>query len=207
MLLSEGAVDEVHWRGADEAGDEAIDRRAVQIDRPAHLLNAAIREHDNAVAERHRFDLIVGDVDGRSPEAALKSADLHPHLGTESGVEVGQRLVEEKYLRLADHRAPHRHTLPLPAGELLGLSVEERGETEHSRRPRHATLDLLALDFSEAEAEREVLADGHVRVKAIILEHHRDVAFARGQCGDIELIDADRAGGDVLQPCYHSEKG
>ena len=79
---------------------------------------------DDAVGERHRLDLVVGDVDGGDLELALQVLDLHPHRGAELGVEVRQRLVHQEDLRLAHHGAGQRRPLPLAARERAGLAVE-----------------------------------------------------------------------------------
>src|SRR2546423_1124891 len=80
IAVHETTVHEIHWRRADESGDKAIDRRSIDVDRRADLLNASIGEHDDAIAERHRLDLIVRDVHRRRPEATLQCADLDAHL-------------------------------------------------------------------------------------------------------------------------------
>src|SRR5205807_621322 len=46
-LLGFRTFDQVHLRAADEAGDEQIGRRAIQVERTAYLLDAAgIQHHD-----------------------------------------------------------------------------------------------------------------------------------------------------------------
>ena len=47
--------------------------------------------------------------------------ELGPHMGAELGVEIGERLVEQEHLWLADQCAAERHALLLAAGELRGL--------------------------------------------------------------------------------------
>jgi hypothetical protein len=61
-------------------------------------------------------DLIVGDVDHRRLEAAVKTGDLEACVDAQRRVEVRQRLVEEEELRLAHDRAADRHALALAAG-------------------------------------------------------------------------------------------
>ena len=72
------------------------------------------------------------DIDTRVKRAAeilelgplLEIVDLAAHLHPQLRVEVRQGLVHEERLRLAHERAPHRDTLPLPARERLGLSLQ-----------------------------------------------------------------------------------
>ena len=61
-------LDEVHRRAADEAADEEVHRAVVELLRIGDLLQLALAHHGDAVAHRHRLDLVVGDVDGRRSE-------------------------------------------------------------------------------------------------------------------------------------------
>ena len=62
-------LDEVHRGRADERGDEEVLRPAVERLRRVDLLDASVAHHRDALAERHRLDLVVGHVDGRRAEA------------------------------------------------------------------------------------------------------------------------------------------
>ena len=78
------------------------------------------------VGQRHRLDLVMGDIDGagRGAEVAVlqtwrsRSACLHP----QRRVEIGERLVEQERRRLAHDGAADGDALALAAGKLaLGL--------------------------------------------------------------------------------------
>ena len=104
------------------------------------LLQDALRQHGDAVAHRHRLDLVVGDVDRGDAELALQRGDLGADLHAELGVEVRQRLVHQEHLRLAHDRPAQRDPLALAARELAGLAVEVarssssmRGRLAHAR--------------------------------------------------------------------------
>ncbi len=119
----QGRRHQVHLRRADELGDEDVGRVVVEFQRGADLLDAAAVEHDDALRQRHRLDLVVGDVDDGRAQAAVQAGDLHAHLHAQRGIEVGQRLVEQEQLGLARDRAPDRHALALAAGQVLGLAL------------------------------------------------------------------------------------
>ena len=86
--------------------------------------------HDQALAERHRLDLVVRDEQRRDAELAVQLLDLQPRLRAQLGVEVRQRLVEQEHLRLAHDRAAHRHALALAARELARLARQEWRELQ-----------------------------------------------------------------------------
>jgi hypothetical protein len=76
--------------------------------------------HGDAVGDRHRLGLVVGDVHGRDAHLALQVLEEGARLEAQLGVEVAERLVEQEHLRLVHHRARHRGALLLAARDLPG---------------------------------------------------------------------------------------
>ena len=109
------ARDQVHRRRADESGYESVRRPVIDLIRRSYLLQPAEVQDGDPVAEPHRLDLVVRDVDGRGGQALLELLELEARRGAELGVEVGERLVEQEDLRLADERAGERDSLTLAA--------------------------------------------------------------------------------------------
>ena len=66
---------------------------------------------------------------------------------------------------------------------------------------------LLLRDAAQLEPEAEVLLDRHLGVERVVLEHHRDVAVARSEVGDVAVADQDSSLGDLLEPGDHAQKG
>ena len=87
----------------------------IDLIRRSYLLQPAEVQDGDPVAEPHRLDLVVRDVDGRGGQALLELLELEARRGAELGVEVGERLVEQEDLRLADERAGERDSLTLAA--------------------------------------------------------------------------------------------
>ena len=116
-------VEEVHRRAADEAGHKDVGRAVVEHLRRIELLEDAVLHHRDAGGHGHGFRLVVGHVDEGGLQALVELGNLGALLDAQLGVEVGERLVEEEDLRLADDGAPHRHALALAAGELAGLAL------------------------------------------------------------------------------------
>src|SRR4029079_16329341 len=59
--------------------------------------------------------------------------------------------------------------------------------------------DLVLRHVLHSQAEPDVRADGHVREYGIALEHHRDVAVARGKIRDVAVTDEDAPRIDGLE--------
>src|SRR4051794_4816024 len=121
--ILEPARNEIHrWR-TDEARDEFRGRLVIEFVRRADLFDAAVVHHHDAVGQRHRFDLVVGDVDRGGADLLVYLLDFDPHLDAQFGVEVGQRFVEQEHLWVTHDGAAHRDALALSAGQLLRLAV------------------------------------------------------------------------------------
>ena len=148
----------------------------------SHCCRTPSRSTATRWPERHRLDLVVGDVDGRHAEPLVQPRQLAAHRDAQLGVEVRERLVHEERLRLAHHRAAHRDALPLAAREQGRPAVEQRLRARASPRPRRTRLARSGFGHAaQLEPEAEVLVHAHVRVERVVLEHHRDVAVARPQ--------------------------
>ena len=121
-------VGKVHPRAADEAGHEAAVGRVIKLLRRADLLDDAVVEHDDPIGERHRFSLIMRHIDHGGADIGVELGDLDPHLHAQVGIEIGQRLVEQEHVRLADQGATDGDALALAAGEFTrtALSAGDR---------------------------------------------------------------------------------
>ncbi len=117
------ALDDVG--GADEFGDEAACRREVDIARAADLGDGALAHHHDAVAERHGFGLVVGDVNGGDAEHAQQPVKLAAQPFAQRGVERRQRLVEQQHAGAHCDGAGQGHALTLSAGQLINAPVFE----------------------------------------------------------------------------------
>jgi hypothetical protein len=89
----------------------------------------------------------------------VEPGDLGARLDAQLGVEVRERLVHQEHGRLAHDRASERDALPLAAGELLRLAVEQVLELDRLGRLVDAALDLGLGHLSQLQAECEVVAD------------------------------------------------
>jgi hypothetical protein len=114
-------------------------------------------------------------------------ADLDP----QRRVEVRERLVHQERGRPAHERAAERDALPLAAGELARMLVEERGEAERRRDPLGRRARGAPTEAAVAQRKSEVPGDVEVRIQGVGLEHHRHVALLRRQVRDVGPADAD----------------
>ena len=116
------------------------------------------------------------------PRSRLQPLQLGAHLESQQRVECRDRLVEQVGLGVADDRAAERDALPLAAGQLGRLALEQVLDMEHLRRLGDPPLDLVLGNLALLEREREVVEDGLVGVEREVLEDDRDVAVTRPDC-------------------------
>src|SRR5512143_712965 len=191
--LFDASLQAVDRRRPEEARDEKVLRAAVDVERRADLLEDPVVEDGDPVAQSHRLDLVVGDVDRRRRIALLEPRQLGSHLDPQRGVEIRERLVEQEERGPPHEGAAESDALALAAGELARSAVEIRREAEVLGRVAEPLVRLRPRHLAHLEAEGEVLADRHVRVERVALKDHRDVAVARGDAVHDPSADRDRA--------------
>ena len=130
VALHQRRIEEVHRRAAHKASYEHIAGVVIKIEWRIDLHQLARIENADTRSHRHRFNLIVRDIDKRRPEALVQLADERARFDAKLRVEVRQRFVHQEDLRLADDRAAYCDALPLTAGELTRATVEQMADTE-----------------------------------------------------------------------------
>ena len=148
----------------------------------------------------------MGDIDGCGAQPLMQLADFRPHLHPQLGIQVRQRLVEQKHLRVAHNGAAHRHALALPARKLARIARKIGFQTKDIRRAVDFLCDLRLVHSLHLQRKAHVRRHCLVRVKRIVLEHHGNVAVRRRQVVDHPVPDADRPRGDAFQPGNHAQK-
>ena len=68
-----------------------------------------------------------------------------------------------------------------------------------------ARRDLGCRPLGDLEAEGDVLGHRHVGEERVGLEDHADIALVRPQARDIASVDADLAGGRLLEARHHAQ--
>ena len=119
------AVEQVHFRRADELGGAHVGRAIVDLLRRSELDDLPLDHDGDPIGHGHGFGLIVRHIDRGGAEPLLQLDDFRARAGAQCCVEIGQRLVQKKQPRLADQRTRQRHALALAAGELPRLAVEQ----------------------------------------------------------------------------------
>ena len=89
----------------------------------------------------------------------MEPLDFGPHLHAQLGVQIGQRLVHQKYRGVAHQGAAESHALLLAAGEFTRTALEQVRHVEHSRRFPDLLVDLVPGQFAHLQRERQVLID------------------------------------------------
>src|SRR5271166_3895790 len=197
---------EVHRRRADEIGDEHAVRPVVDLLRRGDLLDDPLVHDQDPVGHRHRFELVMSDVDGGRSDPVVKVTQLIAHKVAEFGVERAERLVHEKSLRPAYNGAAKGDALPVAARELRNLAREKMLDPQQPRRLAHLLADLIASDTLAPQRKPDVLGYVHVRIEGEELEDEGDVALRRATKRDILAIQQNLALGWQLEAGDHAQR-
>ncbi len=179
----------------------------IELHGRADLLDAPAVEHHHLVGQGHGLDLIMGHVDHRGLQFLVQARKLQAHLNTQRGIEVGQRLIEEKHLGVAHDGAADGDALALAAGQLPRLAFEQRLQLQGARGRFDLAGNLLFVGTGQVQGEGHVLAHRHVRVERIGLEHHGQVALGRADIGDVAPVQFDPPAADLLEPGDQAQQG
>ena len=128
------------------------------------------------------------------PEAELQPADLGANLDPQVGVEVRERLVKQQHHRLLDQRTCQRHSLALPARQLVRPTTQQLADADERRDLLDVGLGLLALHVGGVERKADVLAHRQVRVDGVVLEHVADAALLGRDAGDVDAVEQHPSG-------------
>ena len=186
-------LQKIHSGAANEPGHEDVHRIVVDPVRRVVLLQLSVRKYRDAIAERHRLNLIMGDVNRRYAQSGMESPEFRAHLHAKLGVQIGQGFVEEERLRVTNNGAAHRDALSLAAGKLLRFTDHQISEIEDTRDFAYPLIDLGSRQAMLLKREAHVLPYGHVRIEGVVLKDHRNIAIARRHVVDNFAVDLDLA--------------
>ena len=136
----------------------------------------------------------------------MQLGELEAHLHAQLRVEIGERLVEQKNLRLAHERPADRDPMALSAGKLRRPPVEKWLELQDARDFERAFILRFSRRAGDGERKGDVLPDRHVGIERIGLEHHRDAALRRRRVGHVDAIDEAISDGDLLEAGDHPQE-
>jgi len=156
--------------------DEAGFRSVKDLRRRPDLNQAAAVEHGDSVRRRHRLRLIMGNVNRGDFEFFVQPADLEAHLLAQIRIQVAQRLVHQKNLRLHNQSPRQGHSLLLPARQLRRIAIFQIRQAHDAEQLRNFVGAFQLREFFKLESVSDVLRHRHVRPDGVTLKDHRHTA-------------------------------
>jgi hypothetical protein len=129
----------------------------------------------------------------------MQAFDLDPHLHAQFGIEVGERLVEQKNARLTDYRASHCDALALSPGECGRLAFKKLVELQRLGDSGDTFGSLAFAHSGNLQGVANIVGHRHMRIERVVLEDHGTAALARLQSVHDPAADGDLAVGDLLE--------
>jgi hypothetical protein len=121
---------------ADELGYHGCFGTVVDLSRLRQLVDSAAEHHGDPVSDDHGFRLVVRDVDRGDAHFLLQGPNVEAHLFSQLGVEIGERLVEQRDVGGDDERACQRRSLLLAARQLARVCLAALASEEIMERRR-----------------------------------------------------------------------
>ncbi len=179
----------------------------IQLARGAELLHVPAIQNRNAVGQRHRLYLIMGDKDGGGLQPVLQLADIDPHLTAQLCVQIAKRFVHQEHRRIAHDRAPHGNPLTLTARQGPWPPVQQILDAQNGGGLFRRVLALGLADPAQFQAKADVFRNRHMRVKRVVLEHHRNVAVLGRHVIDLGVANEKVAAGWGFKTGDHPQQG
>src|SRR6266446_6257831 len=183
-----------HGARAEESGSEGMRRMVGKVLRRSDFDQPAAIENGDAARHGERLLLIVGHEQGGYGKALLERADLVAHVGAQMGVEIGERLVEQKYRRLDHERAGERHALLLASRKLRRIALTEAAELDQLERRHGSHPPFRPGHVAHSQAEGHVLDYREMGKERVGLKHHADIAPMGGQAGHVLAVQENAPG-------------
>ena len=157
--------------------------------RIVHLLDDAVVHDRDLIGDSEALLLVMRHVDGRDAQLLLDAANLDTHLHAELCIEVRERLIHEKQIRLDDKSTGKGDTLALATGKLARIALLEPFEIDGLEHLGNALGNLCLADAAHLEAIGHIVEDRHVRKERIALEHEAEVALVGRDAGDVLAVE------------------
>ena len=184
----------------DEAHHELVRRLLVEVARATNLLDPALVHEHDLVGDLHRLLLVVRDEDRRHVHLVVQAPQPGPQVLADACVERAERLVEQEHLGLDRKRSRESHALALSARQLRGVVVGPAGDLDEVEQLVHAFADLGPRPLPDLQPEGDVLANGHVLERRVVLEDEADAALLRRLARDVHAVELYGSGLRLLEP-------
>ena len=176
----------------DEAHHELGRRTVIDVARGADLLDRPRAHHRDPIRDLHRLLLIMGDKYRRRALLVVQASQPRAQLGADDRIQRAERLVEQQDLGCHRQRPGERHALALAARELGRALVGPLGQADERQQLVDALAGLGLGALADRQPEGDVVADGHVGERRVVLKDEADPPLLRADVADVVAVDADR---------------
>src|SRR5262245_57965848 len=151
-----------------KARDEQVLRLVVYLAWRADLYDAAFVHHRNLIRDGERFRLIVRHVNERDAALLLNAFEIEQHVLSQLGIEVAERLIQEKDIGGDGDGSRYGYPLLLPAAQFgwnAFLEAQKPDQAQCFMRPRPY---LRLRQPTHLEPVSDVAGYAHMRPHRIV---------------------------------------
>ena len=145
----------------------------------------------------------MGHENRGNPRLSLYPTDLLPGLQPQSGIQIGERLIQQKHPGPLYQRSRYCHPLLLSAGEFTGLTIHQLADLHQPCRfpclLQHLGLGQPVLSLQILQRKDDILPHCQMGIKRIVLKHQTDPPVLRRQVCNIIAAEKNPAAAGLDQ--------
>mmetsp|Transcript_18173 Transcript_18173/g.28431 ORF Transcript_18173/g.28431 Transcript_18173/m.28431 type:complete len:202 (+) Transcript_18173:253-858(+) len=149
----------------------------------------------------------MGYIDHVFLDTVAHLGQLGAHLAAQLGIEVRQGFIKQERARITDQGTAHGNALTLAARQFGGLARQKMADVQHVGHTLHFFVNLGLGCLGQAQGKGHVPRDVHMRVKRVILKHHRDVALFGLKRADGFAVEINLSARQGFEPRKNAQSG
>ena len=164
----------------------------------------------DAIADQHRFIDVMGHEDNRLAHRALNADELLLQTLARDPIDRAERLIHQEDRGIGRQRPGEADSLALTPRELVRVAVAIFGgvEADQVEQLVDALFDAFRIPLPQPRHRADVVADGHMRKEAGLLD---DVAHLQAERGGvdamgIDAVDEDASAVGIEEPVDHPQR-
>ena len=147
----------------------------------------------------------MGHIDKGCFQFPVQLDQLHTHRRAKLGIQIRQRLIHQKHLRIFRHGSCKSDTLPLTSRERRRASIQIVRQPYLFRYLPDTFLPLLFWYFIIFQSKFNISVNGHRRINGIVLKYHCHIPLSG--CHICHILSINQNLSITLRPdtCNHTE--
>lgn len=142
IVKIKGRLGNVNRRRKDEERKDLSRREIEKLIRGERMLDMEVENDENEVGKSNRIEMIVGKIEESRMKIGVKIIDLGENMSKKFGIEVRERIIEEKELRVEKDGEKNGEKMEMEERKMRGEEVNKWLKKKKRRRIVEEEVDL-----------------------------------------------------------------